>query len=108
MREAKVLKHKLSWTDVGLKRLQHQSSLSGYIPDRSKVRIILPLPPSVSLLSDTHCPSLSLSLQDISWFKADVWKWGRNVLMLQGTEKIQAKNWNGEPGRVYGGRWLSG
>ena len=40
MREAKVLKHKLSWTkEVAA---PHQSSLSGYIPDRSKVRIILP------------------------------------------------------------------
>ena len=54
----------------------------------------------MSLLSNTHRPSPSLFLQDILWSKVEVWKWGRNVLALRGTQSIQAKNWNGEPGRM--------
>ena len=63
MRGVRVLKHKLSWTDVGLKRLQHQSSLSGYIPDRSKIRIILPHFDAVASVTPLQYPSsLSVAL----------------------------------------------
>ena len=39
-------------------------------------------------LSDTHWPSPSLSLQDILWSQVEVWNWGRNVLALQGTQRM--------------------
>ena len=39
-------------------------------------------------LSDTHWPSPSLSLQDTLWSQVEVWNWGRNVLALQGTQRM--------------------
>ena len=39
-------------------------------------------------LSDTYWPSPSLSLQNILWSQVEVWNWGRNVLALQGTQRM--------------------
>ena len=39
-------------------------------------------------LSDTHWPSQSFSLQNILWSQVEVWNRGRNVLALQGTQRM--------------------
>ena len=49
-------------------------------------------------LSDTYWPSPSLSLQNILWPQVEVWNWGRNILTLQGTQRMQAKNGMGNLG----------